>query len=85
MRSQITRAVISIPTNIAEGAVKDSQKDFKRFLEISLGSSFELDTLLLIVKKRNWLSEKEALELIEKNSKIQVKLGALIKVIKSKF
>ena len=82
LRSQITRAVVSIPANIAEGASRESQKDFKRFLEISLGSSFELDTLLLIVKKRNWIEESLIDNIVKKNNQNQVKLGALIKVIK---
>lgn len=46
--SQINRCAISIPANIAEGSPKDSQKDFVRFLQISLGSSYELETHLII-------------------------------------
>ncbi|TMI65739.1 MAG: four helix bundle protein [Bacteroidetes bacterium] len=46
--SQITRAAVSIPSNIAEGSSRSSEKDYNRFLEISLGSSFELETQLLI-------------------------------------
>jgi four helix bundle protein len=48
LRSQITRAVVSIPSNIAEGCSRGSEKDFKRFLEISLGSAFELETGLVL-------------------------------------
>ncbi len=46
--SQITRASVSIPSNIAEGSSRSSEKDYNRFIEISLGSSFELETQLLI-------------------------------------
>lgn len=46
--SQITRAAVSIPSNIPEGSSRSSEKDYNRFLEISLGSSFELETQLLI-------------------------------------
>ena len=45
---QITRCAVSIPSNIAEGSSRSSEKDYNRFLEISLGSSFELETQLLI-------------------------------------
>ena len=51
---QITKAAISIPSNIAEGSSRTSKKDYSRFLEISLGSSFELDTQLLIAKTANF-------------------------------
>jgi four helix bundle protein len=47
---QIVRAAISIPSNIAEGASRRSQKDNGRFIEIALGSSFELETQLIIAK-----------------------------------
>ncbi len=46
--SQSNRAVISIPSNIAEGCAKDSQKDFIRFLQISLDSAFELESHLIL-------------------------------------
>lgn len=48
LSNQITRASVSIPSNIAEGSSRTSEKDYNRFLEHSLGSSFELETQLLI-------------------------------------
>lgn len=47
---QITKASVSISSNIAEGSSRSSEKDYNRFLEISLGSSFELETQLLIAE-----------------------------------
>lgn len=49
--SQITRAAVSIPSNIAEGCSRTTDKDKKRFAEIALGSAFELETQLLIIKE----------------------------------
>jgi four helix bundle protein len=50
LSSQISRAAFSIPANIAEGSGKDTNKDFCRYLSISEGSSFELETHLIITK-----------------------------------
>lgn len=54
LSQQITRAAVSIPSNIAEGSSRSSEKDYARFLEISLGSSFELETQYLIAQKVNF-------------------------------
>lgn len=62
---QITKAAISIPSNIAEGSSRSSKRDYNRFLEISLGSSFELDTQLLIAKTANF-GEKNLIDLLLK-------------------
>ncbi len=63
--SQISRAAVSIPSNIAEGSSRSSQKEYSRFAEISLGSSFELETQLLIAKAVNY-GKQEDIEAILK-------------------
>lgn len=57
--SQINRSVISIPSNIAEGAGRNTNKDFNNFLGIAQGSSFELETQLIISNKLNFISKDE--------------------------
>ncbi|NOU61706.1 four helix bundle protein [Marinifilum caeruleilacunae] len=78
LKSQITRSAISIPSNIAEGSSRSTDKDFKRFLEIALGSSFELETQLLLVKDLK-LSDKEVDGIIELVLEVQKMLQSLIK------
>ena len=51
---QITRAGVSIPSNIAEGSSRSSEKDYARFIEISIGSSYELETQLLIAQRLSY-------------------------------
>lgn len=49
LRSQVTRCSVSIPSNIAEGSAKSSRKEYKNYLETSLGSAYELETQVLIM------------------------------------
>lgn len=63
LTSQISRCSISIPSNIAEGSSR-SDKSFSHFLDISLGSSYELSTQLLIAHHKKYINDEE-LEKIE--------------------
>lgn len=82
--AQIKRAAISIPSNIAEGAARDSNKEYIHFLYISLGSVAELDTQLIIAKDLNFLNENEFNEISEKLNNIGKMLSGLIKYRQSK-
>ena len=63
LRSQMTNAVISIPSNIAEGSSRRSKKDYVRFLEYALGSAYELETQVTAIDMLNY-GNKELRELI---------------------
>ncbi|WP_036385347.1 four helix bundle protein [Muricauda sp. MAR_2010_75] len=56
--NQLRRAAVSIPSNISEGCSRKSNKDFSRFLEIALGSMYEVETQLLISNDLGFLSDK---------------------------
>jgi len=81
--SQINRATVSIATNIAEGAGRKTKKDFNRFLSISMGSSSELETLLIISSKLNFIKEEELNKLSSSNNEIQRMLYSLMNSNKS--
>ncbi|HKL37153.1 MAG TPA: four helix bundle protein [Salegentibacter sp.] len=59
LTSQIRRSAVSIPSNIAEGCGRKTDKDFANFLGISLGSAFELETQLIIAKNLNFMNSEE--------------------------
>lgn len=83
LTSQITRAVVSIPSNIAEGCSRNSEIEFKRFLEIAIGSLFEVQTQLILAKELNFLEESYSSEieiLLEKEAKM---INSLISKIKN--
>ncbi len=63
--SQLRRAAVSIPSNIAEGASRDSAKDRKRFYEIARSSLVEIDTQLEISMRLNYLNSQTDSEKIE--------------------
>jgi four helix bundle protein len=77
LTSQIRRAAVSIPSNISEGAARNSTKEYIQFLYIALGSTAEVETQLVISEKLNYLKD-ETLRTEIKNIK-----GKLINLIAS--
>lgn len=75
--TQVRRSAISIPSNIAEGTSRSSAKDFSRFLEIALGSSFELETQLILSTDFEYLNQHQSELLIDSVIIIQKMLFGL--------
>ena len=84
LSSQMQRAAVAIPSNIAEVASRESNKEFLRFLFISQGSISELDTQLLIASNLTFLSNEDYLLIAEKLISIRKMLAGLIKFRKGK-
>ena len=73
LASQMRRAAVSVPSNIAEGRSRNSRKDFVHFLRMSYGSVSELETQLLISRRLSFMNEKDmekVLPLLEEVSKM---------------
>ena len=79
---QLQRAVVSISSNIAEGAARPTDADFAHFLDFSLGSAFEVETQLLIVKNVGYMDEDNYNRLISKLSSIERQINRLISSIR---
>jgi len=81
--SQIRRAAVSVPSNIAEGAARQSDKEFIQFLYISLGSISEVDTQIEISRRLGFIGNNN--ELNDKIINIKKMLLGLIKYLKGKL
>lgn len=81
--SQMSRSATSIPSNIAEGCSRNSKKEFCHFLEIALGSAFELETQSLLSIKVGIINKVECINYLDLLNKIQRQLNSLIQKIKT--
>ncbi len=80
--SQLRRASVSIPTNIAEGSGKFTQKDFANFLQISLGSSHETEYLILLSFDLKYINEYDYKNLNQSINEVKAMLISLIKKVR---
>ena len=72
--SQMTRAAVSIPSNIAEGSGR-SEKDFAHFLYRALGSLFELNTQIMLSERIGYIDNNQSLALQDKADKLQMMIA----------
>jgi len=82
LTSQMRRCAVSIPSNIAEGFGRKSSNDFKRFLQISMGSLFELETQLEISRNLEYMNESQFNTLYADLREIEIMLSSFINSIK---
>ena len=83
LTSQTRRAVVSIPSNIAEGYCRQRKLEYVHFLQISFGSGAELETQLLIAKDLVYISNKEFEELSNLLGEVMRMLNSLVSKIKT--
>jgi four helix bundle protein len=83
--SQIQRASVSIPSNIAEGHARGSNREFHRFLSIALGSTAELETQLIIAERLNYIEHGAAKVIMGKIDSLGKMIRALQKSVKENY
>ncbi|MBK7429173.1 MAG: four helix bundle protein [Saprospiraceae bacterium] len=83
LTSQLRRASVSMASNIAEGASRNSETDFARYLEISMGSAFEIETQLIVSREIGYITFEEYNSALESLSVIQKQINQLISKIRN--
>ena len=81
---QMQRASVSISSNIAEGCSRESEKDFAHFLEMAIGSAFEVESQLLIAKNLGYINDTQYQDMVNKLSPNERQIHALINKLRSK-
>ena len=81
LTSQIRRAAVSIPSNIAEGASRQSNKEFIQFLYIALGSCSEVETQIIIAKELFFINDIESI--LNRIKEIKKMINGLLRYIKT--
>ena len=82
---QIRKAVVSVPSNIAEGQGRNSTKEFLHFLSIAYGSLMETETQGLVAEMQNYITAEETVILLEKSAEVGRVLNGLINSLERKL
>ncbi len=82
LTSQLRRSAVSIPSNIAEGYGRNSTNDYKRFLQIAVGSLYELQTQIEIAFNLKYLEDQKRIEIIDLSIEIDKMLYSIIQKLK---
>lgn len=83
--NQLNRAAVSIPSNVAEGWGRESSKNYLQFLKIARGSVMETETLLVISKNLNFISDSQFLSITQEIEEVSKILQGLINSIQQKI
>ena len=84
LANQLQRAVVSIPSNIAEGSSRESEADFARFLEIALGSAYEVETQISIAHNLSYINQVQFDEILVKVQSIEKRLTSFINMLRKR-
>ena len=85
LTSQLQRAAVSIPSNIAEGHTRDSTKEFLQFISIALGSLAELETQLMLAERFKYLDNNNLTAILLKTEETGRMLRSLQRTLKAKL
>ncbi len=85
LTSQLQRAAVSIPSNLAEGHTRDSTKEFLQFLSIALGSLAELETQLILAQRFKYLNTNDLTTILVKTEEAGRMLRGLQRTLKAKL
>ncbi len=84
LSNQLQRATVSIPSNIAEGSSRESELEFAHYLEISLGSAYEVETQILIAYNLSYIDEKQKDYIFHKLQSIEKRISNLINLLRKR-
>jgi four helix bundle protein len=84
LTSQLRRAAVSIPSNIAEGQGRLSSKEFRSFLSVAHGSVREVETQIMIAQRLHYISKEKATTVLEIAAEVGRLLQGLMKSVESK-
>ena len=82
LASQMQRAAVSVPSNIAEGQARTSTKEFIHFLSVARGSCAELETQLIVARELDYLTQSKTVELVGQVNEIQRMLNGLMNALR---
>ena len=83
--SQMQRAAVSVPSNIAEGHARDSTKEFLHYISIAMGSLDELETQLLLAGRLDYIDNTRTRSILSRTSELGRMLRGLQKTLKAKL